>query len=272
MALIAKGNLSFKLQVDQSFPVPDSVYQLRRRQENWQGKKSDLDAFINARPFGSVHPNWSFLRLAEIGQPQNREAGMVDVWLSYAGNNDPLISSTAASDTQTQRTSVNGLKYRRIRITDGGVWSTPFYAYEVADAVKETVARVPTITFRYAFNGRVYVPKFGALATLELANAPVSDGGGYASQVSAWRLADGTYPSWVLAAYAAAKKSPDDSAFIFVPNSTTGTATPPTAGTPPVVPPQQTAIISTGISCNPVGLSGWYECDETWEKSYVAQS
>lgn len=263
MALKFNGDLSFKLQVGASHPVKDAVYLLSRRDETWRGKKTDLDAFLANRAFGSVNPQFSYLKLAEI-DPRNLEAGMVEVGIRYAGNVSDLLSTTTATDTQVRRTSVTGRYERAIRIfPEADPWQLPYDAVEVADAVKEEISYIPSITFRYAWNGRVYSPKCGALAALELASAAIGAANSFVSLTSAWRLKDGTYPQWVIDRYNVGRRAYEvnnltNAQFVAGEN---GTQTTPT-----------TAIINAGISCNPVGNSGWFEVDETWEKSYVAES
>jgi hypothetical protein len=274
MALIAKGNLSFKLQVGSTGPSPDPVYQLFRRSETWQGKQSDLAAFLAARPFGAVHPTWPVLKLADTS-PRFLEAGMVDVSINYVGTDAASPQLTFSTDTQTQRKSIAGLKYRPVRISDGGIWTSPFYAYEVADAVREEVSYVPVVTIRYASNRRIYNAALRAAATAELATATIDDRGNYVSQVGNWRLADGQYPTWVINAWTAAvtNRQPEDVPFVFVPNQENGTSgqTPQQIIAAVQTQTRTAVIVSSGVSCNPVGISGWYETEETWEKSYPTE-
>jgi len=94
MALINKGNLSWKRQVGTTGPKPDPAYNLVRLDEPWQGREAELNAFLASKPLGSVYPTTAWLKLADY-DVSYREAGMADVRLVYAGTATPGVLGTS---------------------------------------------------------------------------------------------------------------------------------------------------------------------------------
>jgi hypothetical protein len=85
MAILKKGDLTFKLQSGARGPYSDSTYGLYRREEEWKGQETDLVAFLATRPEGAVHPSYPYLKLYELDTTYD-EAGMATVRMTYTGH------------------------------------------------------------------------------------------------------------------------------------------------------------------------------------------
>jgi hypothetical protein len=255
MALKPLGDLSFKLQVGAVGPKPDPVYHLSRRYETWQGKADDLTAFLNLRPLGSAHPSNAVLKLAEF-EPRHLEAGMVDVALVYAGANASPGVVTRARQSLLKTGVLAGKMVRRFQrmvsatITGSAVTSEVWgWIEQEIEAEKEYAYYTPSVTFRYCSSTDLKAAQMSAASDLSGASPAVTS--------SSVRIVG---QEWVTRA---GVDTSGNLSGITVRNLTTffEASNGQSLGTP--------TVRATDFSCEQVGLSGWYEVQETHEYELV---
>lgn len=249
------GDFSFKRQVGATGPKPDPTYHLSRRNETWQGKEADLSAFLATRELGSSHPLYGAdLKLAEY-EPRYLEAGMVDVSLVYVGSAVSPGPVTTDRKNLLKTGTLTGKMVRRFErvvatSTLGGVTNQTWGMVEQEiDAEASYTYYTPSITYRYCASEDYKEAQLSAAA--DMAGATPSPG------KQTLRI---TGQEWVTRA---GFETGSDISGITIRNltQTFEAANGETTGTP--------TLRSTDFSCKQVGLSGWYEVEETHEYELV---
>lgn len=258
MALTFKGDSTFKLQVGARGPTPDPVYHLYTRDETWQGKQTDLPAFLATRPPGSVHPLYPTLRIAEY-EPMPLEAGMADLWFRYVGGaaGPPIATTKRNSLLRPSSTAIKLVRtFRRIAggTTLNGVTTNSISQVRQEAEGEQTYSyRSPSITYYYCAPYDVKLPLFTNRAASDLAGLTPTIINKQTRQTSSeWVTVSGySTPSDI--------SDPD----LGVTNLVQFTEFPTGGGTGT---PQSRA---TDLVSNARGLSGWYEVEETHEIDLV---
>lgn len=271
MALVFRGsNSAFKRQVRPRGPTPDTTHGLFTLEETWQGKQSDLAAFLATRTLASAHGTYSELKLSEW-EPTRIEAGMADVWLRYVGASVPGSGLTTGTKRfQSLFKSISApVKKRRsfdrwASYTVGSAMSTADVSW--GSVVQEVAAELtmtyyaPSITYRYASNALIKAARRSSDATTDLASVTpkiLSENLRQTSDI--WEMFSGF-------------STPSDITFLqSLPSGVTGPGSSQIRnyreeyvfdGDSPVGSPVTRA---TDMSCEPVGGSGWHNVEETWE-------
>jgi len=270
MALIAKGNLTFKLQTGAFGPSPDDTFGIYRRRETWQGKQSDLAAWLLTKPHASAHPTWPWLRLANL-EPRYLEAGMVDVDINYAGHPNEETEVTSSKSMSSRAIEATGQLTRRARMfadleSSPFLDTGPFFADLVAEGSSSKSVYIPSVTYRYGSRIRLKEPLKKTLALLELVNSVTSDVNPSIQKTGRYYLAPGAYPAWVVSVVEQIFGGATDSQVKNPRLFWTSPAVFSSEATPLEENASNPEIISlTDLRCDPVGRSGWYDCEETWE-------
>jgi hypothetical protein len=256
MALTPKGNTSLTLQVGARGPVADPVYHLSTREETWNGKREEYAAFVAVRPFGSVHPTFPVLRLAEI-EPRYLEAGMMDVWLKYAGSNSSGGPATKRYQSLL-KTASTAIKFVRSfeRVASISVFNgvtTKSWGPVVQEIEGEMVYQyyTPSVTYRYCSNVEVKAAQFGGSAAIDLGGVtPTASVLARRQTGQLWVMRSGMETSSNLSGVELRNLQ----TMIEFPNGSE-------VGSP--------VTRAADVVCEPVGLSGWFTVDETWEVELV---
>jgi hypothetical protein len=272
MALKLLGDLSFKRQVGSSRPSPDPVYGIYRMRETWIGKESDLTAWLLSKPFGGVHETWNWMKLGEVSEPRSLGAGMIEVDLSYAGApGDTGYTQVPSNSTRSLEQSGKLIGTGRVRyrlwyetqtINTIGQYTDSIYDFPMeAPANRQATVYAPSLTLRYGSLGPKQQPVYKPLALILLANSASSILSLSINKDEKWRVSDGTYPSYALAAAKLLgwSEGGDASLILFANGSINQT------GFEPDSPGSGDPVLLTNLNGNPIGKSGWYEYEETWE-------
>lgn len=251
-----EGNFSFKRQVGATGPAPDQTYHLNRRSETWQGKETDLEAFLATKPLGSAHPANSALKLASY-EPRFLEAGMVDVSFNYVGSATSPGPVTKRRQNLLKTGSISGKVVRRFeRVSSfttsvsGAITSESWgWVEQEIEAELQYTYYTPSITFRYCANEDIKEAQFTASAEMAGLEPRIEN-----------KSQKITGQQWVTRS---GMETASDLTGIKIRSLTTRfeTADGVEIGTP--------TLRATDMNSNQVGLSGWYEVEETHEFDLV---
>lgn len=175
MAILKKGDLTFKLQAGARGPYPDSTYGLYRREEEWKGQETDLAAFLATKPEASAHPSFPYLKLYEHDVTYD-EAGMATVRMTYTGHPNGVGSQNPTKRFQKmmKTATVEGrLKrtFKRWVAEEPAVTITK----KLLDITQYATAEInyryytPSVTYRYSSSTMVTSPRYAGQAAIDLA-------------------------------------------------------------------------------------------------------
>tara|TARA_R110000765_G_scaffold47794_4_gene98018 strand:+ start:6419 stop:7270 length:852 start_codon:yes stop_codon:yes gene_type:complete len=276
MALKFKGNLEFKLQVGASGPTPDEAYGIYRRMETWQGKESDLAIWLLSKPDGSPHPTWPWLKLSVINT-NYLPAGMVDAQLNYVGHPNGETAHTDATSNASRSIEESGNILAKARVAYN-LWSDKIHLYPsivfdanlYAPASRATTIYVPSVTYRYGSPFKLKQPTYKTLALLNLNGGNTTIISQNVTRVGLYKTDGGIYNTSSAAALAtlgwlepqgntnlvkdvigSINSTKFQAGELGVNNTLTGDI--------------DETVNLTNLTCNPIGRSGWYEVEETWE-------
>lgn len=259
--MITRGDLSFKRQPGARGPYRDSTYRYWQREETWIGKQSELSSWGAARQAGSAWSGDASLKLA-TAEFEYLEAGMVRVNLRYVGgSSDTQVVGGIVVHTPTSRLQ-RSLKTSSIESSQTRTYEqlTSYTEYFAGGGsgnwtpVTETITGettisylAPSITLRYSAAAIVKSHLHESLATSLLGGTSgLTEISSSFRASSAWASLPSpiTTSGGEMAAYRSLQYSA------------------PAAGSlsSPIMIPAE-------ITCDPIGLSGWYQVEETWELS-----
>jgi hypothetical protein len=178
MAILKKGDLTFKLQPGARGPYPDSTYELYRREEEWVGQETDLTSFLATKAPNSAHPSFGYMKLYEYSVTLN-EAGMASVSLTYTGHPNGIGSTNPTKRFQKmlKTATIEGVlkrTFKRWVYEDGTGSGTTSINQTTIDVTQKASAEInyryysPSITYRYSSSTIVTSPRYSAQAAIDL--------------------------------------------------------------------------------------------------------